>query len=75
LTMHIPEYCKPVWIRGYIGRLHAPSFCVIGLLLWLLLISADEQVVIKDSSGVLDVNQGKIVLRYHGQICFAHPEH
>jgi len=27
------------------------------------------------TSGVLDVNQGKVVLRYQGQICFAHPEH
>jgi hypothetical protein len=27
------------------------------------------------TSGVLDVGQGKVVLRYQGQICFAHPEH
>lgn len=27
------------------------------------------------TSGVLDVNQGKVVLRYQGEICFAQPEH
>ena len=26
------------------------------------------------TSGVLDVNQGKVVLRYQGEICFAQPE-
>jgi hypothetical protein len=27
------------------------------------------------TSGVLDVSQGKVVLRYQGEICFARPEH
>jgi hypothetical protein len=27
------------------------------------------------TSGVLDTNQGKVILRYQGTICFARPEH
>jgi hypothetical protein len=46
-------YCNPVRIRGYIGRLDAPIFCVfLGLLLWWIPIRADEQVVIKDSEAI-----------------------
>jgi len=50
-------YCKPVRIRGYIGFLDAPIFCVSRSAALLDSNTGDEQTVIKDSEAIRHVGR------------------